>query len=476
MKKIVTLITALFLLVSCDETFDINRNPDTLGPGQANSTIFPAGITGLVGAQGSYYALIGGFWSQFWTQNNTSNQYKSIDQYSIGTNDFGAAYTAMYDALNDIRVVKAQAAKQGNTKYYLMATILEVEASQVLTDLYDAIPYSEANNPNILQPKFNSGKETYNLMIADLKLALSKDLNASVGDAPGADDFLFKGDMTKWTRFGNTLLLKLYMRLTKVDPTLAQSGITTLINSGAIFLDSDDAGMTQFVDAADRSNPLYETDRRKLNTTLNLRASKTLYSFLQVNADPRLSKYYGTGNPNNQGDFLNTATNLSLVTLSPTTPVFFISKEESNFLQAEALVRYYGGSGAKAKYNAGVTAAMTRFGGTATTFLATGGKYEFPATGTAAQIEAIITQKWIASFPGNGYESFLEQNRTGYPKISAVPQTSDSYVPGQFAVSVNNLTGNLFPKRIVLPYTVKTRNPNAPDLKLITDPVWWDVK
>jgi hypothetical protein len=161
MKKIATLITALFLLVSCDESFDINRDPDSLPPNQANSTILPAGIAGLAGAQGSYYALIGGFWSQFWTQNTTSNQYKDIDQYSLGTNDFQTAWTAMYDALNDIRVVKKQAETEGNWNYYLIATVLEVEASQIMTDLYDAIPYAEANNPNILQPKFNSGKETY---------------------------------------------------------------------------------------------------------------------------------------------------------------------------------------------------------------------------------------------------------------------------------------------------------------------------
>ncbi|QLC67408.1 SusD/RagB family nutrient-binding outer membrane lipoprotein [Flavobacterium sp. LPB0248] len=479
MKKIATIITALFLLVSCDETFDINRDPDLLPPGQANSTIFPAGIAGLAGAQGSYYALIGGFWSQFWTQNNTSNQYKDIDQYSIGTNDYQLAYTAMYDALNDIRTVKQQAAEQGNTKYFLMATILEVEASQVLTDLYDAIPYTEANNPSFLYPKFNTGKETYNLMIADLKLALSKDLDASVGDNPGKDDFIFGGNMTKWTKFGNTLLLKLYTRLTEADPTLAQTGITSLINSGAEFLDVD-AAMTQFEDAADRSNPLYETDRRQLNTTNNLRASKTLYSYLQENADPRKDQYYGPGNPNNQGDFLNNATDLSLVTLKPTTPFYFISAEESYFLQAEALVRYYGGTGAQAKYDLGVAANFTKYFGatgaaTAAPFTAAGGKYAFPATGVATQIEAIITQKWIASFPGNGYESFMEQNRTGYPKVSAVPQSSESYIPGQFAISVNSQTGDLFPKRIVLPNNVKTRNPNAPALKKITDPVWWDV-
>lgn len=476
MKKIATLITALFLLVSCDETFDINRDPDSLSPGQANSTILPAGIAGLAGAQGSYYAIIGGFWSQFWTQNNTSNQYKDVDQYSIGTNDYQVGWTAMYDALNDIRVVKAQALAEQNWKYYLIATTLEVEASQVLTDLYDAIPYTEANNVNILQPKFNTGKETYDLMIADLKLALSKDLSASQGTAPAADDFLFAGNMTNWTKFANTLLLKLHIRLTEVDPALAQSGIKALIDSGAQFLDTD-AAMTQFVDAANQSNPLYESDRRQLNTTLNLRASKTLYSYLQTNADPRLGKYYGAGVPNTQGDFENTVTNLSLVTLSATTPVFFISKEESYFLQAEALTRYYGGAGAKAKYDAGVTAGITRFGGTATALLAAGGKYEFPATGTAAQVEAIITQKWIASFPGNGYESFLEQNRTGYPKVSTVAQTSDLYVPGQFSISVEGtkVTGGKFPKRIILPNTVKSRNPNAPALKAITDVVWWDV-
>lgn len=474
MKKIATLITVLFLLVSCDDKFDINRDPDSLPTGQANSTILPAGITGIAGAQGSYYALIGGFWSQFWTQNNTSNQYKDIDSYIIGTNDYQAGYTAMFDALNDIRVVKRQAEAEGNWNYFLIATVLEVQASQVMTDLYDDIPYTEANNINILQPKFNTGKETYDLMIADLKLALSKNLSSSVGEIPKKDDFLFNGDMTNWTKYGNTLLLKLHMRLTQINPTLAQSGIKTLIDSGAPFLDVD-AAVTQFTDAPKRSNPLYETDRRQLNTTLNLRASTTLYSYLSDNGDPRINKYYGVGSPNNQGDFENKATGLSLVTLNATTPVLFISKEESYFLQAEALTRYYNGTGAKAKYDSGVMAAMSRFGLDGTNFVSAGGAYEFPATGMMAQIEAIITQKWVASFPGNGYESFLEQNRTGFPKESTVAQSSSSYIPGQLAVSVENRTNNKFPRRIVLPNNVKTRNPNAPALKLITEPVWWDV-
>ncbi|PIF59263.1 SusD/RagB family nutrient-binding outer membrane lipoprotein [Flavobacterium sp. 2] len=481
MKKIATLITALFLLVSCDETFDINRDPDLLPPGQSYATILPAGIAGVAGAQGSYYAIIGGFWSQFWTQNTTSNQYKDVDQYSIGTNDYQEGWRAMYDALNDIKVVKAKALAEGNTKYYLIATILEVQASQVLTDLYDDIPYAESNNPLILQPKFNTGKEAYDLMIADLKLALSKNLDASVGDTPAKDDFIFNGDMTKWTKYGNTLLLKLHMRLTEVNPALAESGIKALINSGAKFLDVD-ASMHNFEDADSKSNPLFESDRRQLNTTLNLKASTTMYSYLSENADPRIAKYYedgGTdkGKANNQGDFLNNASGLSTVILAPTTPAYFMSVEESYFLQAEALTRYYGGAGAKAAYDLGVIANFKKYSLSTDSILNVGGSYEFPSTGTTAQkIEAIITQKWIASFPGNGYESFIEQNRTGYPIASTtIPQTSEDYVPGHFAVSVRSVIGKAFPKRIVLPNLVKSRNPNAPALKAITLPVWWDV-
>ncbi|MBK0370957.1 SusD/RagB family nutrient-binding outer membrane lipoprotein [Flavobacterium agrisoli] len=477
MKKIISILTAFLLLTSCEDSFDINRDPDSLSPEQAtNNVILPAGIAGLAGAQGSYYAIIGGFWSQFWTQNPTSSQYKTIDAYSISTNDYMGAWTAMYDALNDIRKVKANALAEGNWNYYLIATTLEVQASQIMTDLYGDIPYTEANNTNILQPKFNTQEEVYNLMIADLQTALSKDLNASVGEAPANDDFIFGGNMSNWTKYANTLLLKLHMRLTEVNPALAESGIKTLINSGVQFLDVD-AAMTQFEDAPDRSNPLYESDRRQLNTTLNLRASLTLHSYLSTNADPRLGKYYGAGVGLIQGDFENTSVaNPSLVTLNPTTAVYFISAEESSFLQAEALERYFGGNGAKAKYDLGVQQAMSKYSLSAATFIATGGVYAYPTTGTlASKIEAIITQKWIASFPGNGYESFLEQNRTGYPKQSAVAQDDDAYVPGQLSISIENTTGGKLPRRIILPNNVKSRNSNAPALQAITAPVWWDV-
>ncbi|WP_166426958.1 SusD/RagB family nutrient-binding outer membrane lipoprotein [Flavobacterium psychrotolerans] len=440
------------------------------------SSQLPAGIAGLIGTEGSSYALIGGFWSQYWTQSNGSNQYKDIDSYIIGTGDYYSAWRDMYDALGDIRQVKKTALAEKNWNYYLIATVLEVQGSQVLTDFYGSIPYTEANDKSILEPHFNTGDQVYEFMINDLDAALSKDLSTSVGSAPSKDDLIFGGDMTNWTAFANTMKLKIYMRQTKSSrASIASAGITKLLSSGVAFLDTD-AAMTQFENNPGLSNPLYESDRRKLNTATNLRMSTTLSSFLDENSDERKGKYYGAGNPLNQGDFSNTAgpATFSIVTLSATTPAYLMSREESLFLQAEAQARF--GSGDKALYDAAVSENFTKYGLDASSYLATGGKYEYPTSGTLDnKIKAIITQKWISSFPGNGFEAFFETNRTGYPKTSAVPQSDPSYIPGELAYSINGATpGGLFPKRVIYPQEEKNTNNNTPTLSKITEPVWWN--
>lgn len=477
MKKISILILTLSILSACsDDKFDINRNPDNLSPENITLPVeLPAGIAGIAGAQGTYYALFGGFWSQYFTQSNTASQYNKIDSYSVGTNDYNSGWTAMYDALGDIRNVKKMAEKQENWNYYLIACTLEVHASQIMTDFYGSIPYTEANNTEILEPAFNTGQEVYTLMIDNLKNALSKNLSSSKGVTPSNDDFIFNGNMDKWKEFANTLLLKLYMRQTKVNPTFAETEIKSLINSGVNFL-STDAAMTQFEDAPNRSNPLYESDRRKLNVGTNLRASTTTLSYLLANDDTRRDFFYDEGNALYQGDFNNTAipsSSIAVVTLKPTDAVYFMSAAESYFLQAEALERYFSGTGAKEKYDAGVLAAFQKFSLNGSSFIASGGKYEYPSGTQDDNLKFIMTQKWLSGYPANGFEAFFDQNRTGYPKISDVEQSDSEYVAGELAYSIEGTTGGLFPKRIVYPDIVKTRNRNTPTLEKITTPIWW---
>lgn len=484
MKKLIfSILTLSAVVTSCNTDLDINSNPDNLDPNNAPlSAQLPAGIVGIAGSEGAGMAIFGGFWSQYWTQSNASNQFKDIDNYTAGTADYNFIWNGMYDGLGDIRNVKRRALAEQNWKYYLIATTLEVQASQILTDMYGSIPYKEASLSSNLTPHFNTGEEVYQFMIEDLDDALSKDLSTSVGSIPGNDDFVFGGDMDNWTAFANTLKLKIYMRQTNSSrAAIASAGIQQLLSDGVAFLDTD-AGMIEdssgnpiFTDAINQSNPLYEYIVRRLNTATNLRMSTTLSSYLNDNSDPRRGKYYGTGNALNQGDYNSGvgAATIALVTLSAETPVYFMSREESLFLQAEAMLRYNGGAGAKLLYDAAVTENFSKYGLTAASLLS--GAYTYPVAGTFdQQLEAIITQKWIASFPGNGFEAFFETNRTGYPRTSAVPQTNAGYVPGQLAYSITGTTAGLFPKRIEYPLSERNANPNAPALIPTTTPVWWD--
>ncbi|MGV3697304.1 SusD/RagB family nutrient-binding outer membrane lipoprotein [Flavobacterium sp.] len=479
-KLILSIIMVPALFVSCTTDFGKNEDPDLLTPDQASfNAQLPAGIVGLAGSEGAGMAIFGGFWAQYWTQSNTANQFKDIDNYSAGTADYNFIWNGMFDALGDIRNVKRRAYAEGNWKYYLIATTLEAQASQILTDMYGSIPYKEAGYSTILQPHFNTGEEVYGFMIEDLNDALSKDLSTSSGLVPANDDLVFRGDMDKWTAFANTMKLKIFMRQTNSSrAAIANAGITALLASGVDFLDedagmiTDAAGAPIFVDSPNLRNPLYEYTVKALNVATNLRKSTTLSSFLADNADPRLGEYYDAGNALNQGDFNSTASNIATIKLDYDTPVYFMTKEESLLLQAEALERYSGGAGAQALYEEAITTNFSRYGLDATPFIS--GAYAYPATNFDDKLEAIITQKWIASFPGNGFEAFFEKNRTDFPRTSAVPQSNAAYVPGQFAISVTTTQGANLPKRIVYPLSERNTNPNTPALVPITTPVWWD--
>ncbi len=458
MKKFIfSLLTLSVVFTSCNTDLDINRNPDNLIPESAElSAQLPAAIIGLAGSEGAGMAIFGGFWAQYWTQSNTANQFKDIDNYSAGTADYNFIWNGMFDALGDVRNIKRRALAEGNWNYYLIATTLEVQASQLLTDFYGDIPYEEASLSSNLTPHFNTGEEVYDLMIADLDDALSKDLSTSAGPLP-AGDMIFGGDMDKWTAFANTLKLKVYMRQTNSSrAALALTGLTNLLASGVDFLD-EDAGIDVFSDEVNQSNPLYEYIERKLNVATNLRASNTLFSYLTTNGDTRKPFYYEAGNALAQGDYNSAASNIAVVNLHAETPVYFMTREESLFLQAEAELRVNGGGAAsKALYDAAVIHNFNRY----SLIPILSGAYAYPVAGTFnQQLEAIITQKWIAAFPGNGFEAFFDQLRTGYPVLS---------------YSVNGSTGGLFPKRIVYPLSERNANPNSPALVPITTPVWWD--
>ena len=143
----------------------------------------------------------------------------------------------------------------------------------------------------------------------------------------------------------------------------------------------------------------------------------------------------------------------------------------------------WGTGDAKALYDEAVALSFDRYGEDASTFLAPGGAYEYPAGGTfeAEQQKAIMMAKWAALAGTQGLEMFFETNRTHYPGISAVPSWANGaynteYVGGLLTYSLEGVTSGVFPKGFIYPQQEVNLNTNFPGQRTVTTKVWWDTK
>ena len=111
MKRINRNITILALSVAlvsasgCRKFLDINENPNL--PEEASvELLLPSAEAAIGHALGGPLQIYGSMWSQYWTQNPFSSQYRSIDQYSITTTSFDRTWRMLYsDGLEDLQTM-----------------------------------------------------------------------------------------------------------------------------------------------------------------------------------------------------------------------------------------------------------------------------------------------------------------------------------------------------------------------------------
>lgn len=482
MKKHITksaagILTALSLtFAGCSDFLDVNENPNQTTEALP-SLVLPSAQAAIGMVLGNHYQIYGSMWSQYWTQNRSSSQYKIVDQYLLQGSGFDRPWQILYaDGMEDLQLIINQANAEPVKQYAAIAMILKAYDLQMLTDAFGDIPMKEALQGEALNlnPHYDPQAEVYDSIFALINRGLSL-IDESSEYLPGSEDLIFEGDLNKWTAFGNTLKLRAYLRLSEVDATKAAAGIATLV--GATFLTED--AQINYSQTGGNQNPLY-AEMVGLGRTQNLVASETAVNQMKALNDPRLLAFYqyasGTTsiNPIPQGSF-NTppsaAYPLSLPspntgaaprsTASALAPVKFMSAAESYFLQAEAAARGWLAGDARSLFEQGITASFESYHVTPGAYITTA-VAAFPATGLAAQLKAIITQKYFAMNGNQGFEAWSEWRRTGYPDFF-VQSVESSLTPGQF------------PQRFLYPNTELTRNPNFPGAKVVTDKVWWDA-
>jgi hypothetical protein len=480
-----TFLVAILLVSSFSsckkDFFDINQDPNNALDANIN-LLLPSAQAGIGHALGNNLQIFGGLYSQYWTQSPAASQYKTIVQYFPAANDFDNPWAALYsDALQDLKAVIKKADAENKPNYAAIAKILQAYTYQVLTDNWGDVPFSESlqGEDFLISPKYDKQQDIYPGIIQLAKDGIALiDINTDVH--PTDDDLIFGGDMYLWYEFGNTLLLKMYLRLSEVDPAAAQAGIAELEASVPDFLYPGETAQISYVNQGGNTNPLYSS-YVDIGNTQNLVANATCVNYMNTNLDPRVETLY---NPALNGSFVgipNGDYDLPASTpvaypgsvsggygddpLAPTAPVIFMSSYESLFLQAEAAARGWLTGDAQALYESAITESFAANGlpDTDASTYYTQTAIAFPAAGsTTDKVKAIVTEKWVSMCGTQCAESWAEQRRTGFPDF--------------FVVSATSILGpGKLPARLLYPDIELTRNGNFPGQTEITDKVWWDV-
>ncbi len=419
-----------------------------------------------------------------WSRYYVRDVYVHDDRYSLtgaGQNFFGA-YSGH---LKDLQVAMKSAEESGDNNWVAVAKILTAYVYQNLTDAYGDIPYSEALKaddpvkPNIY-PKYDSQASIYADLIAQLKAANAMiNTDKSIGTA----DILFSGNMMKWKRFCNSLLLRVYMRMSLVDPATAKAGIEEVAGNPATYpvIDNNSNAAIKYwlPNDANYRSPFYMIPGQEAIQENAM--EEYMINFLKTRNDPRLTVYAEPAAKSGEyvglplGTLGKNTPELSIEGIkffqSADTPTRILRYSEVLFIYAEAALNGWNvGISAKDAYEAAIKASFDEYS------LSIGDYLSDPNVafnGGKNQRELIGDQKWCALFP-DGFQGFAEIRRTGYPIYVATTEPVGSLFPGKGVI-----------KRFPYPYSEAINNPESLKAALAAQPgivdekfgkgVWWDI-
>ncbi|PHS08442.1 MAG: SusD/RagB family nutrient-binding outer membrane lipoprotein [Kordia sp.] len=440
-KIILLLITTAFF-ASCDKDFEeVNKNPND--PTAVPSELLLGQIARNT-ANTLYSAQLGGDMGSCWSQQWGKVQYNDEARYFPRDGNIDGLWSNFYIGIaEDADKMYQLAIEEGNDASAGVALVMKANAFLWLTDLYGAVPFTDAlkGSEGIFTPAYDSQATVYAGCYAFLDEAMAK-LATGNGELSSVHDIIYGGNTALWAKFAASLKFRAMMRNSKngVDSVVMQG----LVDGGLLFSSTNDEAKVIYEAAAPNANPTYETI--DLGSRTEYRIGEVMVQHLDgttgLAADARLEVY---AEPNQDGNYVgkpagytnlpnatynvNTISGIGAKYLAATAPGYLLGYTELQFLLAEAAKKgYIGGSDGDAEtfYLAGIMSSFAENG------VATGG-YETDASvayNSSTALEQIATQKWIATY-GQGFESWTEWRRTGYPNLMPAVEGNVSEVPSR---------------------------------------------
>jgi hypothetical protein len=334
------------------------------------------------------------------------------------------------------------------------ARIFLYDQATQMADMWGDIPFTEAAALNVTGelklPSYDDARQIYDSALINLK-SISQWL-ANVQPEQfylnklAKQDILLKGDLMKWRRYANSLILRLAMRISNVDETRARTLVQEILSNPTLYPVLSD--ITDNVQLTAGKPDLQTNLVDAFGQNRNYAPDYMVDSLMDPSGDPRLRLFY-TKNKNGivQGlpKIMNRTQQDSMITnrlvsiMDSTTfvrnqffPGIVFTVAEVNFLRAEAYERWGGGS-AKTYYEQGIRQSI-KYYYEKIHLLSEYGTHQTPPTeseitlllahplvayGTVREtnLNKIALQKWVNFHVMQNNQAWAEMRRSGYPKL-----------------------------------------------------------
>ena len=454
MKRIISFIAIALIASSCQKNLE-ELNLDVKRPSSGSvpsGTVFSTAETNLFEQMVTTNVNRNVF--RLFAQQWTETTYTDESNYDILTRKIpDQVWSRMYiGVLNNLKEAKALVTAEtpiGTSETAIKANkllvieLLNIYTYQVLVDTFGDIPYTQALDPNTVNPKYDDAKTIYLDLVKRINTATTA-INSAEGSF-GAADLVYGGDMNKWKKFANGLKLKIGLTLADVDAATSKS-LVEEASKGVFTSNADNAKLT-YSGSVPNTNPVWidlvqsgRHDYVPANTVVDitnaLNDPRRAVFFTMLNGKYVGSKYAAGGNFTNFsqiGDMFS----------KPTTEGIIMDYSEIAFGLAEGAARGYSvGGTAEDFYNKGVTSSIKYWGGSdadVATYLKNPLVAYTTAKGTYKQ--KIGTQKYLALY-NRGFEAWTEWRRLDAPTFNVPANKTYAEIPVRFTFPVGEQTLN----------------------------------
>ncbi len=453
-------LSFLLVLGGCSGFLDVNSDPTRVSVDEVGvDVLLPTVIEGTSSAHFSegYYA---------------SRVTHHLDGVSSGYYEkftmSGAWSTIYLKNLNNLEVLIDKAKEEGSVYYAGVAKILKAVNLGLLTDSWEDIPYSEAlQGSNNVTPKYDKQEAIYSAIQSILDEAIT-DLSSNDNFRDlGKDDFIYGGDVAKWTRLAHSLKARFMVHLSN------KSGMdwNAVLNETSKGLSSNDDDF-QLIYPAEIANPWYKSISKKITESIYT-LTYGAYFVDNLNGvnfgvlDPRILAlveksdttpgYHGNAGYDEEAVPYNVLPTINTFYMKPESPLVMMSYSELKFIEAEAAIKAGNVDLAQTAYEEAVSANMQKILGN------DGGTYLEDAGISTVNLQNVMTQKHVALVFSP--EAWNDMRRYDFNsdvfKNFVVPEYNGRTEPGQ---------------RAVYPSTESSRNKAnyEANLKEFTEKMWKD--